>query len=889
MRVVIVHNRYRSENPSGENRVVESDIEQLRADGVEVYPYIRDSDEIDNWTAVGKAGLAVRPIVSPVDAIAFRQMLRRIRPDIVHLHNPLPIISPWIVRTAKAERIPVVQTVHNYRHVCVNGIHFREGQLCTECVGKTFPWPAVQHGCYQGSRARSLPMAAAVVAHRGTWDLVDRFLPVGTAVADHLRALGIPDNRIEVRPNPVDDPGEPAPLGEGVLFVGRLSEEKGVRLLLEAWDRSGLSNTTSLTLAGDGEIRHLVEDAARRNPSVRYSGLLNQRELAEAYRASALVVVPSIWNETDGIAAVSGWAHGRPVLATKLVGAAASASADAVWLVDGTVDALADGLECALGSRSELERRGRAARAHYQLERDPSLVAPLADCYRMLAAVPRGSLALIGPDGAGKSAVADRIEAIGVASGVRVSRQHFRPGCVLPASAGDGLAVTDPHNQTVRSLPSALVRTILVWADFLAGWLGPWRRAGRRGLLVLERPWHDQVADPVRYRLPGTLVPVVEMLGRLVPRADMAVLLVGDPAEMHRRKPEIGVAEVQRQQTRWRQLLPNVALRTGEADSVGVPLAETVGALVEKASSHAHGLPTRRWVRPFGFPSRIDMHMTSAQSVASSALSIYPPQRRRAGVLARLGTVLARIGIARRGFSPPVPFDLLMAKMGVQAEGFAAMRSSAPDRWVVGVEVAGQLGYVIKAGPESDSGLQNEARLLEHLRRLPNATDLAWTVPELAFSDVVDGWRVVVTKAIPNGNPGAGPLLDEIAVIVDDLVLGRAGGLPIVHGDLAPWNLRRGRDGRLVVLDWESAEFDPRPLWDLTHFVVQQGVLLGAFSPPTAATILTGPGSVGARHAAACGIVGGETEAVRDYLERSELPNHRLAAGYRAELGALVS
>ena len=146
MRVVVVHNRYRSENPSGENRVVESDIEQLRADGVEVIPYIRDSDEIEGFTPLGKAGLAVRPLVSPVDALAFRRLLREVQPHIVHLHNPFPLISPWIVRTAKAQRVPVVQTVHNYRHVCVNGIHFRDGAPCFECVGKALPWPAVRHG-----------------------------------------------------------------------------------------------------------------------------------------------------------------------------------------------------------------------------------------------------------------------------------------------------------------------------------------------------------------------------------------------------------------------------------------------------------------------------------------------------------------------------------------------------------------------------------------------------------------------------------------------------------------------------------------------------------------------------------------------------------------------
>jgi aminoglycoside phosphotransferase (APT) family kinase protein len=140
--------------------------------------------------------------------------------------------------------------------------------------------------------------------------------------------------------------------------------------------------------------------------------------------------------------------------------------------------------------------------------------------------------------------------------------------------------------------------------------------------------------------------------------------------------------------------------------------------------------------------------------------------------------------------------------------------------------------------------LQNEARVLEQLRGpLVQGAGLSWTVPELVLSDVVDGWRVVVTKAIPSCKPGRGPSLDEVVVIVNDLVSGHAGGLPIVHGDLAPWNLRRGPDGRLVVLDWESAEFDHRPLWDLTHFVVQQGVLMDAFSPPMAATILTGPDS----------------------------------------------
>jgi glycosyltransferase involved in cell wall biosynthesis len=392
VRAVIVHNRYRSENPSGENRVVESDIEQLRADGVEVIPYIRDSDEIQQFSVIGKMGLAVRPLVSPADALAFRRLLRDIQPDVVHLHNPFPLISPWIVRTAKAQRVPVVQTVHNYRHVCVNGIHFRDGAMCTECVGKKVPWPAVQHGCYQGSRARSVPMAAAMMAHRGTWDLVDRFLPVGEGVADHLRAMGIDDARIEVRPNVIDDPGPPAPLGEGVLFVGRLSPEKGIKILLEAWQLSGLGERgETLTIAGDGELRPAVEAKASIDPSIRYLGLVDSDELASRYKSAHLVVVPSICSEGDPIAVVTALAHGRPVVATALGSMPGTLTGGCGWVADPIVERLSDALVKALSSGEELARRGAAARARYLATRTPRHGGPLYKAYeRMVPSVDSG-------------------------------------------------------------------------------------------------------------------------------------------------------------------------------------------------------------------------------------------------------------------------------------------------------------------------------------------------------------------------------------------------------------------------------------------------------------------------------------------------------------------
>lgn len=361
--------------------MVEADIEQLRSHGVEVIEYLRDSDEIDAFPLAARALVGVRPVVSPTDSLVVRRLLKEHRPDLVHLHNPFPLISPWIVRTAKARAVPIVQTVHNYRHVCVNGVHFRNAAPCFDCVGRAVPWPAVRGRCYQGSMVRSVPMAVSIVAHRGTWRLVDRFLPVGDAVAEHLRALGIPDNRIEIRRNVLADPGTPSPLGRGALFVGRLSPEKGVSLLLDAWRRSGVGESgETLTIAGDGELRDEVTAAAASEPSIRYLGLLPESALDEVYRSSAVVVVPSMWPEPDPIAVVSALAHGRPVIGSRLGSIPTSLRSGAGWVVDPTPDALSRALQV-LKTRSDVETAAVSAREVFERERRTNASPPLTEVY----------------------------------------------------------------------------------------------------------------------------------------------------------------------------------------------------------------------------------------------------------------------------------------------------------------------------------------------------------------------------------------------------------------------------------------------------------------------------------------------------------------------------
>ncbi|MGO9874299.1 MAG: glycosyltransferase [Acidimicrobiia bacterium] len=331
-RVLVVHNRYRSDSPSGENQAVDQQIGTLRSAGLEVETYIRSSDEIAAFSAAKRVELAFRPIFSREDVGRIDLVLERFRPDVVHIHNVYPLISPAVVIRAKAHNCQVVQTVHNFRHICASGTFFRGGSPCTDCLHKRLPWPAVLHSCYRDSRAQSLVMGTAIAGHRNTWLQIDRFLPVSDFVSDLLETAGIPRARIRVVPNSVPDPGPPSALGQGFLFAGRLSNEKGIALLLDAWERSGLGNATRLTIIGDGPERNTVERTAARLASVRYLGPVSPEEVRQHMQQSRSIVVPSIWFEALPTVVLEAYASGRPVVAARFGALEGLVSPDVGWL-----------------------------------------------------------------------------------------------------------------------------------------------------------------------------------------------------------------------------------------------------------------------------------------------------------------------------------------------------------------------------------------------------------------------------------------------------------------------------------------------------------------------------------------------------------------------------
>ena len=379
MKVVIAHNRYREAIPSGENVIVDTEIQQLAAAGVAVLPFQRASDSIGDLPLAQKALLPLSPIFGHAAQRDLADLLTRERPDLLHLHNPYPLLSPWVVRTAHAHGVPVVQTVHNYRQVCSSGLYFRDGHNCHDCRGKALGWPAITHKCYRGSTAQSALMATTLAVHRPTWKSVDRFIALTGGIAAHLRNYGIPDEHVVIKPNGLPDPGEPAPLGDGFLYAARLSPEKGLALLLEAWRRHPDGSLGHLRIAGDGELRPLAEQAAAERQDVTYLGPLDRAGMEAARRAASVAVVVPTWDDVLPTVILEAMAAGRPVLGTEVGGIPYMLGGVAGWTVKPDPGSLAAALPVA---RAEAAAVAPAARKRYLSAFHPDVVTrQLLDIY----------------------------------------------------------------------------------------------------------------------------------------------------------------------------------------------------------------------------------------------------------------------------------------------------------------------------------------------------------------------------------------------------------------------------------------------------------------------------------------------------------------------------
>ena len=389
MRILLVHNRYRSGAPSGENRVVDQEDDALSALGHEVMRFGRSSDEIERWSMAKKASLPARTVWSRETYRDLKAVLREHRPEVVHVHNTFPLLSDAVLYACRDARVPVVATMHNYRLVCSNGMFFRSGTVCHDCT-KGLPVRAVVHGCYRESHTATVPLVLARSLHRQAWrSLVSAYVFISASQRDLHRGLGLAPDRVFVRYNLIPRHSRPqVARTPTVVYAGRLHEAKGVRLLMAGWDcyrRKSEEPGLNLVIVGGGPLEDEVAAWASARPSVEMTGTVSGDRCAELISRARAVLLPSVWEETFGLVAVEAMAAGVPPIAaghgsfTELI----TPGVDGALFSPGDPAALALAIADVEKNPEQYEVYGDQARKTYEQRFDPQRsVEELLEIYR---------------------------------------------------------------------------------------------------------------------------------------------------------------------------------------------------------------------------------------------------------------------------------------------------------------------------------------------------------------------------------------------------------------------------------------------------------------------------------------------------------------------------
>jgi glycosyltransferase involved in cell wall biosynthesis len=369
MRVLVAHNFY--QRPGGEDGVFRRESQLLEQHGHEVEYYIAHNDEIKSYGIASFASLASKTIWNRETVRSVRALMQRSRPDVLHVHNTFPLISPAIYEAAHLEGVPVVQTLHNYRLMCPEGAFRRRGKVCEDCVDTSTFWPGVVHGCYHDSRAQSGVVAAMLATHRllGTWrHKVSRYIALSQFAKDKFVEGGFLPEQIVIKPNFCDyRGGVSASRGSHVLFVGRLSAEKGLTTLLGAVAR--MSDPPLLRVAGDGPLMRSEE-----GPRIDWLGHRSTPEVVDLMSRAAVMVVPSVCYEGGTpLTLLEAFATGTPVIASAIgtLGEVISDGETGLLVPPGDSAALAERLHWALHHPEEMRAIGLRGREEFECKYTP--------------------------------------------------------------------------------------------------------------------------------------------------------------------------------------------------------------------------------------------------------------------------------------------------------------------------------------------------------------------------------------------------------------------------------------------------------------------------------------------------------------------------------------
>ncbi len=364
MRILIAHNAYQQHG--GEDAVVDAELALLRDYGHEVEIYRQHNDALNRMP---RAAAAAATIWSQRSAGDVEDLCRRFQPDVIHVHNTFPLISPSLYWAAAKRKVPVVQTLHNFRLLCPQAIFLRDGKVCEDCIGK-LPWRAVTRKCYRESALQSAVVAGMLATHRalGTYrERVTRYIALNRFARAKYIEGGLPAELFRIKPNFVRSAAVPSPQDRsGGLYVGRLSPEKGLAVLAGALP---LAPGVQVDAIGGGPLEALAQQAF----GARHLGYLPLEEVMARMARAQFLVLPSICYENSPRTIVEAFSCGLPVIASRL-GALADMVRDGVTgLLFNPGDAvdLAAKMAWAAAHPEQMVCMGQAARAEYETEYTP--------------------------------------------------------------------------------------------------------------------------------------------------------------------------------------------------------------------------------------------------------------------------------------------------------------------------------------------------------------------------------------------------------------------------------------------------------------------------------------------------------------------------------------
>jgi glycosyltransferase involved in cell wall biosynthesis len=318
MKILLIHNYYQERG--GEDTVFEAEIDLLRQNNQLVESLYSENTTIS--TQWDKLRTGIFSIYNPFSALEVSKKITEFQPDIIHVHNFFPMISPAIFSVAKHHRIPVVMTLHNFRLICPNALLYRDGQVCESCIDKVIPWEGIRHACYRNSALQTASLGIMTAFHKlaGTWQNdVDCYITLNSFARGRIlnSSLKLKPQQVVVKPNFVFEPESPyddaVEKEDFFLFVGRLSQEKGVQVMLDSF----IQNGKPLKIIGKGPLQTIVEESVSNYANVNYLGFLGRDDILKYLVKARALVLPSTCYENFPMTILEAFSAGTPVITSR--------------------------------------------------------------------------------------------------------------------------------------------------------------------------------------------------------------------------------------------------------------------------------------------------------------------------------------------------------------------------------------------------------------------------------------------------------------------------------------------------------------------------------------------------------------------------------------------